>query len=275
MLLVLNVDAVVAKPVPLVGWSGSFLARLVKSYFPRDVVDCGFSVSPLLVGGRVVLSGVNGSTQVLDAGSRVSFRAAFFCGSDKLSSVLDVVSSGLGVFSIQSVDFRVYESPDELLKGCGFCSSGDVVKVVDNASRVVVDVFFGPTILVFRGWRVLFPSPQRIVFNLARLSTQYLGVDPRVSRRRARVLSRHVEVVGSPRTRVVDVFIGRGRRVKAFMGSTRFGVYREDCVRDFIELLELGKVVGVGKSRGIGFGYISYRVLGGKGRSDEETADNI
>ncbi|MEM1842814.1 MAG: CRISPR system precrRNA processing endoribonuclease RAMP protein Cas6, partial [Ignisphaera sp.] len=87
----------------------------------------------------------------------------------------------------------------------------------------------------------------------------FLGVDPRIARKRARTLSRNVEIVGYG-TKVVDVSIGRRRKVKAFMGKAVFGIQGLENLRDFVELLEVGKLVGAGRSRGIGFGYISYRV---------------
>ncbi|MEM4902542.1 MAG: CRISPR system precrRNA processing endoribonuclease RAMP protein Cas6, partial [Ignisphaera sp.] len=104
------------------------------------------------------------------------------------------------------------------------------------------------------------PSPQRLVYTLAKSSVDFLSVDPRVARKRARTLSRNIEIVGYG-TKVVDIYIGRNRKVKAFMGKTVFGVQRLENLRDFVELLEVGRLVGVGRSRGIGFGYISYRVL--------------
>ncbi|MEM1842600.1 MAG: hypothetical protein QXL19_09515, partial [Ignisphaera sp.] len=79
MVTIFSVEAVVSRSVPLVGWSGSFVAKVIKSCFPREVLDCGFSISPLLQNGRIVLSGVNGSHVVLDAGSSVWFRFTSYC----------------------------------------------------------------------------------------------------------------------------------------------------------------------------------------------------
>jgi len=135
--------------------------------------------------------------------------------------------------------------------------------LLDVSSRAVVDVFFYPTILVFRGWRILYPSPQRIVFGLARSAVELLHLDPRAVRRRARILARNIELV-SDRTRVVTLNIGRKRAAKAFMGKARFGVYGLENLRDFVDLLRFGTLIGIGKSRGIGFGFYKYRILRGK-----------
>lgn len=262
MLTVFHITAVVEKPTPLIGWSGSFLAKLLKSFLPRSVVVCGFSISPIMCSDRIVLSGVNSSSAVLDPGSEVFFRFTSFCRNySAAADILNSIESGFGVLRVVDVYYQRYESSMDLLSSCSLCSSSGAVNYVDSSLRSVVEVFFGPTILVYRGWRVLHPSPQRVIFNLAKLSTEYFGTDPRISRKRARVLSRHVELIGYPGTRVVEVNIGRGRRVKAFMGRALYGVYRVDSLRDFVELLEIGRIAGVGKSRGVGFGYMDYRVL--------------
>ena len=47
----------------------------------------------------------------------------------------------------------------------------------------------------------------------------------------------------------------------AFMGRALFGVTGIENLRDFVDLLRFGTIVGVGKSRGIGFGFYRFRVL--------------
>jgi len=255
---VFKVSAVVKKSIPLVAWSGTFLASVVKSLMSGEDVVCGFSLSPLQLvsssGLRVVLSGVDGEGGVvLGAGSRVLFRLTSFCRNTP-TSLLSALSSGSAEpFSIQSVDY-------ELIEEFSFSRAEDFARFVDVHSRSVVEVLFYPTILVFRGWRVLYPSPQRLVFGLAKAAVNLLGVDPRVARRRARVLSRNVELVRDG-TRVVAVNIGSRRVAKAFMGRALFGVTGLDNLRDFVDLLRFGMLVGVGKSRGIGFGFYKHRVL--------------
>ena len=257
---VFRVSAVVKKSIPLVVWSGTFLASVVKSLMSREDVGCGFSLSPLQLasssGLRVVLSGFVGggdSDSVLGAGSRVLFRLTSFCRNTPTSLLSALGSGDVDSFSIQSVDY-------ELVSEFSSSRAEDYARFVDVLSRGVVEVFFYPTILAFRGWRVLYPSPQRLVFGLAKAAVNLLGVDPRVARRRARVLSRNVELVRDG-TRVVAVNIGRRRVAKAFMGRALFGVTGLENLRDFVDLLRFGMLVGVGKSRGIGFGFYKHRVL--------------
>ena len=258
---VFRVSAVVKRSVPLVAWSGTFLASVVKSLMSVEEVGCGFSLSPLQLvsssGLRVVLSGVSGADgvngAVLDAGSRVLFRLTSFCRDTPVSLFSALSSGDVDPFSIQSVDY-------ELVSEFSGSRCEDFVRFVDVGSRAVVEVFFYPTILSFRGWRVLYPSPQRIVFNLLKMATELLNLDPRLAKKRARVLSRNVELISNS-TRVVVVSIGRGRAAKAFMGRALFGVTGLENLRDFVDLLRFGTLVGVGKSRGIGFGFYRYRVL--------------
>jgi CRISPR-associated endoribonuclease Cas6 len=224
-----------------------------------DEVGCGFSLSPLQVvsgkGLRVVLSGFVGDSDgvVLDAGSRVLFRLTSFCRNFP-SYFLNSLGNGVvGSFSIQNIDY-------ELIGDFPASRSEDFVDFIDVYSRGVVEVFFYPTIFVFRGWRVLYPSPQRVVFGLIRSAVKLLGVDPRVAKRRARVLTRNVELVRDD-TKIASINIGRKRVVKTFMGRAVYGVYGLENLRDFVDLLKFGSLVGVGKSRGIGFGFYRFRVL--------------
>ncbi|MCC6016442.1 MAG: CRISPR system precrRNA processing endoribonuclease RAMP protein Cas6 [Desulfurococcaceae archaeon] len=256
---VFRVSAVVRESVPLVAWSGSFLASIVKNLMSSDEVGCGFSLSPLQVvsgkGLRVVLSGFVGDSDgvVLDAGSRVLFRLTSFCRNFPSHFLTSLGNGVVGPFTVQSID---YEFIDVFPGG----RAEDFINFIDVDSKGVVEVFFYPTILVFRGWRVLYPSPQRIVFNLLKLATGLLNLDPRLAKRRARVLSRNIELIKDC-TEVVGIGIGRGRVVKAFMGRALFGVTGLENLRDFVDLLKFGSLVGVGKSRGIGFGFYRFRVL--------------
>ena len=259
VLHVFRVSAVVRESVPLVAWSGSFLASIVKNLMSSDEVGCGFSLSPLQVvsgkGLRVVLSGFVGDSDgvILDAGSRVLFRLTSFCRNFP-SYFLNSLGNGVvGPFSIQNIDY-------ELIGDFPASRSEDFVDFIDVYSRGVVEVFFYPTIFVFRGWRVLYPSPQRVVFGLIRSAVKLLGVDPRVAKRRARVLTRNVELVRDD-TKIASINIGRKRVVKTFMGRAVYGVYGLENLRDFVDLLKFGSLVGVGKSRGIGFGFYRFRVL--------------
>jgi len=262
---IFKVSATVKRSFPLVVWSGTFLASVVKSLMSREELECGFSLSPLQLfssnGLRVVLSGVGGGNNtgvVLEAGSRVLFRLTSFCRNAP-ASFLGVLSEGdVGVFSLQSVDY-------ELVNEFPSSRAEEYARFIDVYSRGVVDVFFYPTILVFRGWRILHPSPQRIVFGLVKSAVDLLNVDPRVARKRARVLSRNIELIRND-TKVVSVNIGRNRVVRAFMGRAVFGVYGLENLRDFADLLKFGTFVGLGKSRGISFGFYRYRVVSGGNR---------
>jgi len=247
----------VFRDVPLVAWSGSVVSSVVRGAI-RDVCpdSCVLaSVSPLMVfdqdvAGRILLSGaVEGGRvrhAVLGAGSEAGFEFSLWMRRGSASAV-DVIESlslrleALG-FSSRSAEFEVVGEPQP-------------VRIPGGGERFIVKVLHGPTIFVFRGWRILYPSPARLIHSAARAYTEVFQAPASNMKRKARVLSRYTELVDS-RLRVVELEIGGGRRVKAFTGRAVYGVYGSRRAAELLAILVAGEKTGVGKSRGIGFGYM-------------------
>ena len=119
-----------------------------------------------------------------------------------------------------------------------------------RVGRAVVEVHFNPTIFSFAGWRVLHPTPTRLVLSSARSVGEALSLD---LRRDAREALPHVELLWA-RTVVEEYSIGGGRLVKAFRGRAVYGVSDPEALSVLVALLAAAERLGVGKSRGIGFG---------------------
>ncbi len=244
---------------PLIGWSGSFVSAVIRDNVIGGVDVSKLAVSPLFIGNsrkgveRAVLSGVNGFREVVDAGSRIWFTFSIV-SKDFPNEIAEKLSSGVvGPFNVSELEFEVVSEFSSSL-------ASNYFRYVDASGRGLVEVFFYPTIFVFHGWRVLYPSPQRLVFGLAKSAAELLGVNPKLAKKRARTLSRAIELVHN-KTRVVSVDIGGNRVVKAFMGKAVYGVKGLENLRDFIDLLNFGGKINIGKSRGIGFGFYRFKIL--------------
>jgi len=257
-----RIGMVAYRDIPLVAWSGSIASAIVRESLKQfcSSNDCGLvNTSPFLIHQNivgsgdmilVVMSGVSNDRYVkpyiLTAGSRLEFSFSIWIRNDvgNVIELFNVIGSTLDRygFTIDSFEFEVL-------------SESSHTTSVDIGNKYVVRLFFGPTIMVFRGWRVLYPSPQRLVFSLARNYSCVFPLYSRELRRKARVLSRYIELIDN-RCRVVSINIGRNRFVKAFFGVAVYGVYGVDKLKEFLMLLDIGGRLGVGKSRGIGFGYV-------------------
>ncbi len=259
----ISIRATLYRDVPLIAWSGSVVSSIVRKALkryqqgaPKGVEPV--SVSPLFienlhkgVEGKLVISGLaedqRSKPLVLSIGTRVSFSFSLrvleeFRGD--VVKIFDELSETLSEFGLQ---LRSYEFE--------FLEEFPSVEDVSEADRYLVKVFYCPTIFVFRGWRVLYPSPTRLIHALARNCALISPTYSRDLKKKARALSRYVELVQS-KCRVITLSIGRGRQVKAFLGTATYGVYSSKRARELVALLRVGSKLNVGKSRGIGFGYV-------------------
>ncbi len=217
------------------------------------------SVGPLLnegeepILGRVVgkSSTRSRSCYILDVGTRLRTKITYEVKSSEGSSLciglLEAVSRNVARFGLEvsSVEFRFvsYNSLNRLYDS------------VNEAERYLVKLRFYPTIFVFRGWRILYPSPSRLIYSLARVASELFGLNSVNMKKLARRLARYVELLNN-RTKIVELEIGSNRFVKAFWGEALYGVYGYENMKVLKQLLSIGELVNVGKSRGIGFGHI-------------------
>ena len=244
-----RVVGVTVRPLVLAAWSGSVVA----SWLYRRLPEGGgrlVRVSPLLSvrGDRLVpiLSGVEGSGPlVVGEGRRVAVELVMeeMAGLDVVAGVERALEEW-GVRPVEVAVRSVSVGPGRL-------------EYPGGRGTVLVEASYGPTIHVFRGRRVLYPSPARLLGSAARSLGERLGRDLSGL---ARELLDHFELSGH-RTRTVRLGIGRGRTVKAFHGDALF-IASLERLDDILALLDSARIYGVGKSRGIGFGYFDYRLVG-------------
>ncbi|ACB39306.1 CRISPR system precrRNA processing endoribonuclease RAMP protein Cas6 [Pyrobaculum neutrophilum] len=239
MVVAVSVKARVASPCLLTGWSGSlvynfFLTAIRRSAEPKGRVYA----HPLYYGGAPVLSGLNGSQRAFEPGAAFELRALL---SDHDARLL--------------LDSLAAEPRVEA--GCVFEAVGvDIApadgKLEEGHGMAAVDVAFYPTAFMFHGRDVLYPSPQRLAYSLAKTYRQLYGVDLKELADRAPTA---LELVGM-RVRTGWLNIGEARKVPVFHGRARLAIYGD--VGKWLSLLKLGELTGVGISRAIGLG--KYRI---------------
>ncbi|CCC81821.1 RAMP superfamily protein [Thermoproteus tenax Kra 1] len=137
--------------------------------------------------------------------------------------------------------------------GCSLEASGVDMAPADGGleerhGMAVADLVFYPTAFMFHGRDVLYPSPQRLAYSLAKTYHTLYGVDLKGLADRA---STALELVGM-RIRTGWLNIGEARRVPVFYGRARLAIYGDVGV--WLSLLKLGELTGVGISRAIGLG---------------------
>jgi len=248
------------RPLVLVAWSGSVASAYVRSVVKSFGEVRMLAVSPLFTNSannkvELVLSGlIDSKPRILREGTLVSFQFTITTqpqDEKRLGGIIPDITNTLNEelskhgFAVKQLD--VYITDLEALKP----------RRVEghSSSQYILTLEFFPTIFVFRGWRVLYPSPSRLIFSLARSLSQLFPVDVARVKKRANALIKYIEILGQS-LRIIDLNIGKGRAVKAFLGRTMYGVYGRDNLVDVLALVKLGELINVGKSRGIGFGHI-------------------
>lgn len=244
------------RPLVLVAWSGSAISSIIREAckgFPGSQL---IFVSPLFTRSnydgyeKCVLSGLNENKPVvIDGNVPVTFQYTIkdaseeSAGSEMINELIKTLySHGFKPESLEVREVRLEDIYSDKLQG-------------SERSRYVVTVEFGPTMFVFRSWRVLYPSPIRLIFSSMRTLAELSLMDRRHAMKRAKALIKHLEILDEDIKRI-EINIGRGRKVKAFLGKVEYGVYGLKALQDIVALMKLGSYVGVGKSRGIGFGFI-------------------
>jgi len=256
MLLAIDLELYVSKPLPLISWSGAFVSMLA-----RNVVKCVgeglnlVAVSPLVdKDWRPVLSGRRvrqyREQVVLEVGTNLRTRITYEILSESTAIGQHLITCVQELLSRYGLEVAAIE-----FKFLDKHAVDDLPRDVPHAQQYLLSLQFYPTIFVFRGWRVLYPSPSRLIYSLARAVSKHYELRYENMKKLVHKLTRYIELLRDG-TGIVELEIGSNRTIKAFWGEVLYGVYGYENMSILRLLLSLGEIINVGKSRGIGFGSI-------------------
>ncbi|MGC9051136.1 CRISPR system precrRNA processing endoribonuclease RAMP protein Cas6 [Pyrobaculum sp.] len=222
-------------PCPMAGWSGSAAYRILVETTRREAEPKNkIYAHPIYLGGRPLLTGVDGRAAVLEPGARLAIRAAM--SEQDAYYLLAAVSKNPrpeAPCHLEAEQLSLTALEPALPDGHGFAT----VKLV-----------FAPTAFMFHGRDVLYPSPQRIAYSLTKTYRDMFGTDLKQLADRAPTALELTHFAVRP----VRVGIGEARTVPAYIGKAELAIYGN--VETWLALLKLGQATGVGISRAIGFG---------------------
>ncbi len=224
-------------PIPLAAWGGVVAARLVKQLLGGG--EAVVRVSPPLRPGGGVARGA----------LREFVLAVLTTRSWRLVEAL-MGAEGLHVLSVSAREAAA-AAREEAEEAKRRISSMD--------GLAVARIEYGPTAFVYRGRLILYPSPLRLIRGGLRALTELGLMSGEEAGEAFARLAAGVELLRSS-TRVGRVDLGHGRRQLVFQGTALYGI-DPDAVDLFALVLGAARVRGLGKSRGVGLGYI--RVLEG------------
>jgi len=203
-----------------------------------------FYLSPIFVDGRNIRY-VNAG--ILEPGEVYWFK--FSTASTELADIFrtSVASGGLGGLRIARIEEAAIDS-------WGTTGSRE-----EGLHLVRAELRFAPTLFRFRGHSVLYPSPARFFLSLARDVYEVWGVD---------LLRESIRIstgtdVASMSIRTERLYIGRDaggreRYMDGFAGKAVFvSAVPSTRLPLLLSLLRLSEVVGVGKNRALGLGFVS------------------
>ncbi|GEM_PF-4085649 len=246
--------------IPLVGWSGSFSAKIlydvlegVGVHIRRESVK-PFMLSPLYVygggGWRIVWSGVcrgdSCSSVVLDPGKRYSFNIVFL-NKDLVLRFIDGLTSYNSLVDLLELSYNsIRVRPRLKTVSC------------ERVKALIRIKYLTPTHYMFRSWDILYPSHKRLLYSLGKTLYRITGVSLRTLLER--IATRGMELLVD-RTRTVKIKLGEDKYAYGFIGEALYGVYVKRYEYNLLQqLLWLGEKTGVGRNRSLGFGIMKSEV---------------
>ncbi len=260
------------RPLIVTAWSGSLLLKIVYDVFHRIGIDFEkreskpFIVEPLKLDGKYLITGAyvkhrgefrqtKNTYLVIEPGRKIE--SVVYMLSDDLTSkfvealVMDyIVKLPATLLAIDSVSIEEVELPN--------ISTNNALDI--DKARISVHVcvdFCSPTCFMLHGNDILYPSPVRLVYNIAKKYSELTGRNLKsICDQIHKVMDIHRIV----RLYRVYIDIGEGRKVPTFMGRVVYAVAgNPEIVSQILQLLKIGEILGVGISRSLGFGRIRVR----------------
>jgi len=243
-----------AKPIPLAVWSGMYLYRELLNLFESQGVRFDhssrkpFYLSPIFVGGRGLKYITSG---ILEPGKTYWFRFAT-ADLDLASTFRTLVASGgLG-------DLRAFRIEESMMNSWSSNNRSSVYSNSGDKYHVVATLRFAPTVFKFEGNEAFSPSKDRFLASVARDIDEIWGTNIEAI---AKEIAQRTEVLDSS-VKKLRLSIGRGangdRAMKAFAGTAVYlFALSPNEVGLVLDMLKLSEAIGVGKSRTLGFGFVS------------------
>ncbi|NPA70244.1 MAG: CRISPR-associated endoribonuclease Cas6 [Crenarchaeota archaeon] len=264
---------IIDRPLIISAWSGSFLLKIIYEIFHRVGLDFEkrkskpFVIEPPLRDGRYIISGIyvksrEGFSQtsetyhIIEPGSRFDCIMYIFDESitQKFTEALlseSFIKLPATLLQISSISVEEVELPRLLINN-----------LEDLKGRVSAHVqveFLSPTCFMLQGNDVLYPSPARLIYSIAKRFYEITKINLK------EVCDQAYKVFDIHKIRelkIIYVDIGEGRKVPAFMGKVIYAVAgRPNIVTLMLQLLKVGEILGVGVSRSLGFGRINVQYL--------------
>ncbi len=260
---------VVDRPLIVTAWSGSLALKIVYEIFHRVGVDFEkrsrkpLVVEPLIADGGYLLTGLyvrerggeykqtEHTYAAIEPGAEVRC-VVYVLSQDLLEKLMraitqsDMIALPGTTLSMTVVDVEEVQLP---------ALSEDLLPDERSWIKMIIALKFkSPTAFMLHGTDVLYPSPVRALYSIARIYGELSGADLKDLRGE---IPKVVDIYGEPRVRRYRVDIGEGRRVPAFMGSVSYVISgRPNVVFKILQLLKAAEHLGIGISRALGFGRV-------------------
>ncbi len=264
---------VVDRPLIISAWSGSFLLKIIYEIFHRVGIDFEkrkskpFVIEPPIRDGKYIISGIYSKSRegfsqtsetfhIMEPGSRFDCIIYIFDEgiTQRFTEALlmeSFVKLPATLLQISSISVEEIELPRPIYDNLN-----------DIKSRISAHIcveFLSPTCFMLQGNDVLYPSPSRLMYSIAKRFYEITKINLKD------ICDQAYKIFDIHRIRdlrVIYVDIGEGRKVPAFMGKVIYAVAgKPSIVSLMLQLLKVGEILGVGVSRSLGFGRISVRYL--------------
>jgi CRISPR-associated endoribonuclease Cas6 len=256
-------------PHMITAWSGSFSIKLVYDIYKRVGIDFEktsrkpFIVEPLIHNDKYIFTGIykkdNGEYErvtnpfLMKNFDVFKLRIIFtdyelFQKFIEAFTMKDFLEEPAGKFIAESVNIREKELPNVV-----FNESGSKHEFAFKIR------YLTPTNFIFHAWEIAFPSPIRLLYNISKNYMLYSKENHKESIEK--IMLNGLEIMDVS-IKKVYVDIGEGRKVPCFIGSAKYiACEKEGYIKALINLFEWAEILGVGKSKSLGFGRIKLEVI--------------
>lgn len=252
-------------PINLINaWSGSFSLKIVYDYFKRIGIDFEkesnkpFLVDPLIHNGKYILTGLyikeNDEFKLISAPFLMRDLDVFDLNIIFLND--SIMQQFLEAFTKQ----EALEEPSGIFIPVSLSVSDKELPKIEFGNeeewtefKIQIE-YLTPTNFAFHGQSVLFPSHIRLLYSISKDISEFIKQN--FKEEIEKIILNAIEL-NEVKIKRVFVDIGEGRKVPCFIGSaTYFVCTKQGYIKALTNLFAWAEVLGVGKSRTLGFGRV-------------------